>query len=344
MRRVPSRPAPVTVTVTKTGDNAPVLQGPDPKAAPRLYPAIEPYKRFRLRVGGGHELYVEICGTPGATPVVVLHGGPGAGVSPFMRRFFDPARYMVVLFDQRGTGRSTPHGGLEANTTWDLVADIERIREHLRIERWQVFGGSWGSTLALLYAQTHADRAASLVLRGLFTMTRSELDWFYGGGAARFFPEEWADFIAPIPQAEHGDLVGAYHRRLTGTDEAEQTRVARPWVRWEAATAALRPTRSGFIDAANARAFARIESHYFAHGGWLEQDNQILRDMPRIGAIPGVLVQGRYDMICPPHTAHRLMQAWPAGVLKLVDDGGHALSEPGIAAELIRATDRFAGA
>jgi proline iminopeptidase len=254
MRRVPSRPAPVTVTVTKTGDNAPVLQGPDPKAAPRLYPAIEPYKRFRLRVGGGHELYVEICGTPGATPVVVLHGGPGAGVSPFMRRFFDPARYMVVLFDQRGTGRSTPHGGLEANTTWDLVADIERIREHLRIERWQVFGGSWGSTLALLYAQTHADRAASLVLRGLFTMTRSELDWFYGGGAARFFPEEWADFIAPIPQAEHGDLVGAYHRRLTGTDEAEQTRVARPWVRWEAATAALRPTRSGFIDAANARA------------------------------------------------------------------------------------------
>ena len=319
-----------------------MLQGSDPKTAPRLYPAIEPYKRFHLRVSEGHELYVELCGTPGATPALVLHGGPGAGISPFMRRFFDPARYMIVLFDQRGTGRSRPRGGLEENTTWHLVEDIELIRKHLRLGRWHVFGGSWGSTLALLYAQAHPDQVASLVLRGLFTMTKAELDWFYGGGAARFFPEEWADFTAPIPAAEHDDLIGAYYRRLTSADDAEQTRVARPWVRWESATAALRPNRAGFIDAAYARAFARIESHYFVHGGWLEENDQILRDMPRIATIPGVLVHGRYDMICPPQIAHRLVGAWPAGVLKLVDDAGHALSEPGIAAELIRATDRLA--
>ncbi len=327
---------------TRTGRHDPVLQEPDPKAAPRLYPAIEPYKCFHLPVGDGHELHVELCGTPGASPVVVLHGGPGAGISPFMRRFFDPARYLIVLFDQRGTGRSRPRGGLEANTTWHLVEDIERIREHLGLSRWQLFGGSWGSTLALLYAQRHPERVASLVLRGLFTMTRAELDWFYGGGAARFFPEEWANFTAPIPDPEQGDLIGAYYRRLTRGDEAGQTRLARSWVRWETATAALRPNRAGFIDTDYARAFARIESHYFAHGGWLEEDGQILRDMPRIAAIPGVIVQGRYDMICPPDTARRLARAWPAGVLKLVDNAGHALSEPGIAAELIRATDRLA--
>jgi len=320
-----------------------VLQGPDVRTAPRLYPAIEPYRRFHLPVGDGHELYVEICGTEGATPVLVLHGGPGAGISPFMRRFFDPARYMIMLFDQRGTGRSLPHATLEANTTWHLVEDMEQLRRHLGVERWHLFGGSWGSTLALLYAQRHPDRASALILRGVFAMTRAELDWFYGGGAARFFPDDWADFIAPIPAEERDDLIGAYYRRLTGSDEAEQVRLARPWVRWETATAALRPSRSGFIDATYARAFARIESHFFAHGGWLEEDGQILRDMPRIATVPGVIVQGRYDMICPPDTAARLAGAWPAGVLKLVDDGGHALSEPGIAAELIRATDRFAG-
>ncbi len=320
-----------------------MLQGPDVRTAPRLYPAIEPFRRFHLPVGDGHELHVEICGTEGAVPMLVLHGGPGAGISPFMRRFFDPARYMIVLFDQRGTGRSRPHAALAANTTWHLVEDIERLRIHLGIDRWHLFGGSWGSTLGLLYAQRHPGRVAALILRGVFTMTRAELDWFYGGGAARFFPEDWADFIAPIPPDERDDLVAAYHRRLTGGDEAEQTRYARPWVRWETATAALRPTRAGFVDAGYARAFARIESHFFAHGGWLEADGQILRDMPRIATIPGVIVQGRYDMICPPDTAARLAAEWPAGVLKLVDDGGHALSEPGIAAELIRATDRFAG-
>jgi len=319
-----------------------VLQGPDTATAPRLYPSIEPFKRFTLAVGDGHELYVEVCGTPGATPVVVLHGGPGAGISPFMRRFFDPARYMIVLFDQRGTGRSNPRGKLEANTTWYLVEDIERIREHLGLDRWQVFGGSWGSTLALLYAQRHPERVAALILRGIFTMTRAELTWFYGGGAARFYAEEWADFTSAIPSAEHDDLIGAYYRRLTGDDEAEQIRVAHPWVRWETATAALRSNRAGYIEGTYARAFARIESHYFVHNGWLEQDDQILRDMPRIAAIPGVIVQGRYDMICPPETAFHIAKAWPAGILKMVPDAGHALSEPGIAAELIRATDRLA--
>ncbi len=319
-----------------------MLQGPDVRTAPRLYPAIEPYRRFHLPVGDGHELYVEICGTEGATPVLVLHGGPGAGISPFMRRFFDPARYMIVLFDQRGTGRSLPHASLEANTTWHLVEDIERLRAHLGVERWHLFGGSWGSTLALLYAQRHPERASALILRGVFAMTRAELDWFYGGGAARFFPEDWAEFVAPIPPEERDDLIGAYYRRLSGGNEAAQTRFARPWVRWETATAALRPSRAGFIDAAYARAFARIESHFFSHGGWLEEDGQVLRDMARIRGVPGVIVQGRYDMICPPETAARLAAEWPAGVLKLVDDGGHALSEPGIAAELIRATDRLA--
>ena len=203
-----------------------------PSPAARLYPQTEPYRRLRLPVGGGHELYVEECGNPDGKPAIVLHGGPGAGCSPFMRRFFDPKTYRTILFDQRGCGKSTPSGGLEENTTWDLVADIERIREELGIETWQVFGGSWGSTLALLYAQKHPERVTELILRGLFTMTQDELDWFYGGGAARFYPDAWAAFIEPIPEDERGDLIGAYHRRLTGDDEAEQIGFARPWVRW----------------------------------------------------------------------------------------------------------------
>ena len=309
---------------------------------PRLYPQIEPYRSFRLPVSGGHELYVELCGNPGGKPVVVLHGGPGAGCSPYMRRFFDPKRYMVVLFDQRGAGKSTPHGGLEENTTWDLVDDIERIREHLEIERWQVFGGSWGSTLALLYAQTHADRVTELLLRGIFTMTRAELDWFYGGGAGQFFPDAWNDLIEPLPPEERGDVIEAYHRRLTGEDEAEQIRFARPWVRWESSTAVLRPQRNPHpINGGYARAFARIESHYFFHKGWLERDDQVLSDMDKISHIQGVIVQGRYDVICPPATAVQLAKCWPNAELVIVDDAGHALSEPGITSALIEATDRF---
>ncbi|MEM1343463.1 MAG: prolyl aminopeptidase [Pseudomonadota bacterium] len=311
-------------------------------AEPRLYPQLEPYQRFHLEVAGGHEIYVEQCGRGDGTPVIVLHGGPGAGCSPYMRRFFDPRRYRIVLFDQRGSGRSRPQGGLENNTTWDLVRDIEAIRTRLGIERWQVFGGSWGSTLALLYAQAYRERVSALLLRGVFTMTAGELEWFYGGGAARFFPEPWEDFIAPIPEQERDDLIGAYYRRLTGKDTAEQIRFARPWVRWESATASLRPSRAGLVDGAHARSFARIECHYFRHRGWLAQDDQILNDMARIADIPGVIVQGRYDIICPPAAAARVSEAWPQGALRLVNDAGHALSEPGIASELLRATERFA--
>ncbi|MEM0923024.1 MAG: prolyl aminopeptidase [Pseudomonadota bacterium] len=306
-------------------------------AETRLYPQIEPYQRFHLPVQDGHELYVELCGPPEGEAVVVLHGGPGAGTSPFIRRFFDPERYHVVLFDQRGAGRSRPRASLEANTTWHLVADIERIRTHLGIESWQVFGGSWGSTLALLYAQAHPERVARLILRGIFTLTRAEIDWFYGGGAGRFFPEAWAEFTSPIPAEEQGDLVAAYYRRLTSADEAEQTRFARPWVRWESATAALRPGRPGMVDGAYARAFARIEAHYFQHGGWLKRDDQILANMERIGRIPGVIVQGRYDVICPPATALAVSEAWPLAELHLIDDAGHALSETGISEALVRA-------
>ncbi|MEM8762112.1 MAG: prolyl aminopeptidase [Pseudomonadota bacterium] len=311
-------------------------------ADPRLHPLIEPHTRFHLAVGDGHELFVEVSGRRDGPSVVVLHGGPGSGSSPFMRRFFDPSRYRIVVFDQRGAGRSRPQGSLQANTTWDLVDDIEAVRDAIGVDRWQVFGGSWGSTLALLYAQKHPDKVSSLVLRGVFTLTSAELDWFYGGGAGRFFPDAWDDFKAPIPKGEQDDLIGAYYKRLTSEDEAEQTRFARPWVRWESATAALRPVPSSFVEAAYARAFARIESHYFHHRGWLERDDQIFADLPKIADIPGVIVQGRYDMICPPATAYALADAWPAAQLRLVDDAGHALSEPSIATELLRATDRLA--
>lgn len=309
---------------------------------PRLYPQIEPFRRARLPVTGGHELYVEQCGDPEGVPAIVLHGGPGAGCSPYMRRFFDPKHYRVVLFDQRGAGKSTPSGSLEENTTWDLVDDIERIRKHLGIEAWMVFGGSWGSTLGLLYAQAYPERVTSLVLRGVFTMTQAELDWFYGGGAARFYPDAWEEFTRPIPTAEHSNLIAAYHSRLTGPDEVQQVSFARPWVRWENATAILRPSRgSGPMNGTYARAFARIESHYFMHRGWLQADDQILSQIGKISDIPGTIVQGRYDIICPPQTAYKIAEAWSAGEMVMIDDAGHALSEPGITSALIEATDRY---
>ena len=309
---------------------------------PRLYPQIEPYRRFTLPVGDGHELYVEQCGNPEGKPVVVLHGGPGAGCSPFMRRFFDPKRYRIVLFDQRGCGKSTPPAGLKNNTTWDLVADLEAIRTYLEIPKWQLFGGSWGSTLALIYAQQHPDQVSELVLRGVFTMSTSELDWFYGGGAGRFFPEAWADFVDPIPEDERDDLIGAYHKRLTDPDEATQTRFARPWVRWENSTAVLRPSRGAPpLNGGYARAFARIESHYFKNRGWLDKNDHILSGMHHLSEIPGVIIQGRYDMICPPQTAVGIAEAWPTSDLVIINDAGHALSEPGVTSALVEATDRF---
>ncbi len=310
------------------------------RAAAFLYPPIDPFDQRMLDVGDGHKVYVEQCGQPDGIPVVVLHGGPGGGCSPAMRRYFDPAVYRVVLFDQRGCGRSRPHASVEANTTWHLVADIERIRQALGIDRWMVFGGSWGATLALIYAQTHPDRAAHLILRGVFLMTQGELAWFYGGGAGRFFPDLWRDFTRIIPEDEQDDLIAAYHRRLFSGDLMIETRYARAWAGWENALASIDHVGpAGDAPADYARAFARLENHYFSHGGFLDRDGQILADLGRIDHIPGVIVQGRYDMICPPESAWALSQGWRRGELKLIPVAGHALSEPGISAELVKATD-----
>ena len=310
-----------------------------------LYPAIEPYETGRLDVGDGHNLYWERCGTPGAKPAVMLHGGPGAGCSPDHRRQFDPERYDVLLFDQRGCGRSTPHASLEANTTWDLVADIEQLREIAGVERWMAFGGSWGSTLALAYAQTHPDRVTELVLRGIFTFRQSELDWLYLQGASEIFPDKWEEFLAPIPEAERGDLVAAYHRRLTDADPAVQLPAAKAWSKWEAETVTLLPhpeviehhTSDEF-----AIAIARIENHYMVNRGWIEE-GALLRNAHIIKHIPGVIVQGRYDCCTPAVTAWDLKKAWPEVELNIVPDAGHLFNEPGILDGLIRATDAFAG-
>jgi proline iminopeptidase len=309
-----------------------------------LYSPLEPYRQQVLDMPGGHRVYVEQCGAPEGVPVLVLHGGPGGGCSPGMRRFFDPKHYRSVLFDQRGCGRSSPAASTENNTTWDLVADIERIRVELGIERWSVFGGSWGACLALIYAQTHPERVAALVLRGVFTMTRGELDWFYGGGAGQFWPDQWRAFCQMVPELERGDLIAAYHKRLFSDDEAEQIRFARAWAGWESALAVLDPGESrGGPGGQYARAFARLENHYFINDGFLETDGQVLRDMHRIAHIPGHIVQGRYDMVCPPHTAHTLHRVWPASRLHFIPTAGHALSEPGITAELIRIMDELRG-
>lgn len=317
-------------------------------AHPSLYPAVEPFAVHALDVGGGHRLHVEECGNPDGLPVVVLHGGPGGGCSPAMRRYFDPRAFRAVLFDQRGCGRSRPHASVEENTTWHLVADIEAIREHLGIEAWAcAFGGSWGATLALLYAQAHPERVRSLVLRGVFLLTAPELDWFYGGGAGAFWPDLWERFQAPIPPEERGDLIGAYHRRLFSGDTRDELRHARVWAGWENALASIDSESAGGplggfdAPADYARAFARIENHYFAHGGFLRPDQAILRNMDAIAHIPGVIVQGRYDMICPPQAAWSLARAWPAARLEMVARAGHALSEPGITAALVRAMDRL---
>jgi proline iminopeptidase len=308
-----------------------------------LYPPIEPFEVGRLDVGDGHQIYFEHCGNPGGTPAVFLHGGPGAGCSPAQRRLFDPARYAVTLFDQRGCGRSTPHASLEANTTWDLVADIERLREQAGIDRWLVFGGSWGSTLALAYAETHPERVSGLIVRGVFTATRSEIDWYYQGGAAWLFPDLWERFLAPIPEAERGDLVAAYNRRLTGADEAAKLEAAKAWSLWEAGTITLLPNSlaAQFGEDRYALAFARIENHYFSHDSWLG-DDQLIGNAGRLADIPGVIVQGRYDVATPARSAWRLSKAWPRARFELIADAGHAFDEPGILDALVRATDSFA--
>lgn len=315
-----------------------------------LYPPIEPHETGMLAVGDGNEMYWEVSGNPEGKPVVFLHGGPGGGSSPAHRRLFDPARYRIVLLDQRGCGRSTPHASapeadLSTNTTWNLVADIERLREHLSVDRWQVFGGSWGSTLALAYAQTHPERVSELVLRGIFTLRRSELEWYYEGGAATVYPEEWESFLAPIPPTERRHLIQAYHRALADPDPAVHVPAGVAWSSWEAATTTLlpRPERVAEMenDHAQAVAFARIENHYFVNGGWM-QEGQLIAGVDAIRHIPAVIVQGRYDMCCPMVTAWDLHKAWPEAELRVIADAGHSFDEPGILDALIEATDAFA--
>ncbi len=309
-----------------------------------LYPPIEPYETGTLDTGEGHVIAYERCGTPGATPAVFLHGGPGGGISPTHRRLFDPARYDVLLFDQRGCGRSTPHAGLEANTTWHLVADIERLREMVGAQQWLVFGGSWGSTLALAYAQAHVERVSAMVLRGIYLCSKAELDWFYQFGVSQMFPDKYARFVAPIPPDERGDMLGAYYRRLTSGPLEERIAAARAWSLYEGETITLLPDAANSAqhdDGHFALAFARIETHYFTHGCWLEP-GQLLAGAERLRHIPATIVHGRYDMPCPAHYAWALHQAWPEAEFHLVEGAGHAFSEPGILDQLIRATDRYA--
>ncbi|GLW10906.1 proline iminopeptidase [Microtetraspora sp. NBRC 13810] len=313
-----------------------------------LYPPVEPYESGLLDVGDGNHVYWEVCGDPGGKPAVMLHGGPGGGCSADHRRQWDPSAYRIVLFDQRNCGRSLPHASdpavsLAANTTWHLVADMERLREHLGIERWQVFGGSWGSTLALAYAQTHPGRVTELILRGIFTLREAELRWFYQEGASYLFPDLWESYVAPIPEEERGDLIAAFRRRLESSDPAVREPAARAWAQWEAGTITLRPSPGLVADFGEERmalAFARIENHYFTHGGFMES-GRLIRDVDRIRHIPGVIVQGRYDACTPMATAWDLHRAWPEADFHLVHDAGHAYTEPGILHHLVQATDRF---
>lgn len=308
------------------------------RATDYLYPPVEPFDQRVLDMGDGHRVYVEQCGNPAGVPVLVLHGGPGGGCSPSMRRYFDPAHYRVVLFDQRGCGRSRPHASVEENTTWHLVSDIEVIRQTLGIDRFILFGGSWGASLALIYAITHPARVAHLVLRGIFLMTRAELDWFYGGGAGAFYPDLWARFVAAIPLEERENLIEAYHRRLFSGDLAEEIKLGRIWSNWENALASIASEGTlGEGPADYARAFARLENHYFKHAGFLPADGWILQQRPRIEHIGATLVQGRLDMICPPAAAWSLAKGWAKCDLRLIPLAGHALSEPGISEALVAA-------
>lgn len=309
-----------------------------------LYPPIEPNRSSMLDVGDGHHIYYEECGNPHGKPVVFLHGGPGGGCNANMRRFFNPDVYRIVLFDQRGAGRSKPHANLEHNTTWHLVNDIEVLRAALQIDLWQVFGGSWGSTLALAYAEKHPQRVSELVLRGIFLMQQSELDWAYRFGTSELFPDLWQDFIKPIPKSERHDLIQAYYKRVTSSDEELRLAAAKAWSLWEASTISLLPDRAltdSFTADDVALAMARIETHYFVNKGFF-QEGQLLRDIGKVRNIPAIIVHGRYDVLCPASTAWALARAWPEAVLRIAPDAGHSAFEPGNVHELVMATDTFA--
>jgi proline iminopeptidase len=314
-----------------------------------FYPELEPYASGLLDVGDDQQLYWETSGNPDGKPVVFLHGGPGSGTNPNQRRLFDPEKYRIVLFDQRQCGKSLPHASepeadLSANTTWHLVSDIEKLREHLDVEQWMVLGGSWGSSLALAYAETHPDRVTELILRGIFTLRPVELDWFYEGGAAALFPDLWEGFLEQVPEDERGRLIKAYSRLLNDPDPAVHGPAAVAWSRWESSTITLLPRPdvvASFTEEQYAVAFARIENHYFMHLGWFEEE-QLIRDAEKLRGIPSVIVQGRYDVCTPPMTAWDLHRAWPEAEFTMVPDAGHAFDEPGILDALIEATDRFA--
>lgn len=311
----------------------------------QLYPSVEPYETGTLDVGDGHSIYFERCGKRGGKPAVFLHGGPGGAISPAYRGLFDPDAYDVLLFDQRGCGKSTPHASLDANTTWHLIADLERLRELVGVKKWLVLGGSWGSALGLAYAQTHPDRVSELILRGIYTVTKDEIDWYYQFGVSEMFPDKWERFQAPIPKAERGDMVRAYHKLLTGDDPVKRLEAAKAWAIWEGETITLLPDRefsSRFKGDEFAYAFARLENHYFINQAWLE-DGQLLRDAYRLRGIPGVIIHGRYDMPCPARYAYALHKMWPEADFHLVEGAGHAFSEPGILHRLIESTDRFRG-
>ncbi|MES2964356.1 MAG: prolyl aminopeptidase [Bdellovibrionota bacterium] len=309
-----------------------------------FFPEIEPYKSYHFRVSEIHELYVEQVGNPKGQPVLFLHGGPGAGFGPNHRRLFDPKHFHIILFDQRGAGKSRPHADLRENTTWDLVEDIEKLRKHLGIEKWMVFGGSWGSTLALAYAETHPASVSHLVLRGIFLCRKEEIEWFYQRGAHWIFPDVWKHYLEPIPENERGDLVSAFYKRLTSDDERTRLDAAKAWSGWEGATVHLLPDENTFLKFTSdhmAVSLARIECHYFKHGCWFRSDNQLIEDVHKVKHIPSIIVHGRYDVVCPVKNAFDLHEAWPEAEFKVVADAGHAFDEPGILRELMSAVERF---
>ncbi|PSB09475.1 prolyl aminopeptidase [Pleurocapsa sp. CCALA 161] len=310
-----------------------------------LYPAIEPYNQGKLKVSALHTIHYEESGNPQGKPVIFLHGGPGGGISPIYRQYFDPQQWRIIIFDQRGCGQSTPYAELRENTTWDLVQDIEQLRQQFKIDKWVVFGGSWGSTLALAYAQTHPERCKGLILRGIFMLRPSEIRWFYQEGANYIYPDAWQAYLRPIPLEERDDLLGAFYKRLTSEDRQVRLEAARAWSVWEASTSKLIPStisQQSFAREEFAEAFARIECHYFVNRGFFTQDNQLLQNIKRIRHLPGVIVQGRYDVVCPMISAWELHQAWQSAEFIVINDAGHSVSEPGIKDALIRASDRFA--
>ena len=310
----------------------------------QLYPEIEPYNQFDLKVSDLHTIHVEESGNINGKPVIFLHGGPGGGIEPVYRQYFDPEKWRIIVFDQRGCGQSTPHAELQENTTWDLIADIEKIRQHLEIDKWVVFGGSWGSTLSLSYAITHPDRCEALVLRGIFMIRKKEINWFYQDGTSNIYPDAWEHYLRPIPEDERHDLVAAYYKRLTSNDDSVRIEAAKAWSIWEASTSKLIQSEESihaFEDAKVAEAFARIECHYFTNRGFFDTDEWLLENVDKIRHIPTLIVQGRYDVVCPMISAWELHRAFPEADFEIVQDAGHSMTEKGIAAKLVEYTDKF---